>query len=57
MRYISNFLSPEMTNAIGGKYLRKRSWGTYFFYPKTNEDNMVIYNGCKACYDIDFKPH
>ena len=57
MRYISNFLSPEMTNASGGKYLRKRSWGTYFFYPNTNAYKMVIYNGGMACYVIDLKPH
>lgn len=56
MRYISTFLSPEMTNA-SGTYLRKRSWGTYFFYPNINAYRMIIYNYSAACYVIDLKPH
>lgn len=57
MRYIADFLSPEMTDASGTKYLLKRSWGTYFFYPNTNAYRMVIKNNSMACYVIDLKPH
>lgn len=57
MRLISAFLSPEMTNESGTKYLLKRSWGTYFFYPNTNAYKMVIKNYSSACYAIDLKPH
>lgn len=57
IRYISAFLSPVMSDADGNRYLRKRSWGTYFFYPNANAYKMVIYNNNYACYELELKPH
>ena len=61
MRHLAAFLSVEkVANPNTGnerRYMEKRSWGTYFFYPNPNAYRMVIKNYSSACYVIDLKPH